>query len=161
MATQPFGPEELKARSREAFTGNECDTDQYGETQPAATLSKIGTLADMFSEDPDQMETLMDLVAPWVLAASTMGRYDGAAEAEPIHNLYHDTLWAEGQHPYHGNDRADYVEYLADTLDTEAEVEQARALFVPFVAIGEAQIRAQEDQILADAERIKARRAAE
>jgi hypothetical protein len=103
----------LKAWSRERYVGNECDTDEYGETQPAKGL----VICAAFLDAPDHPEGLLLLVQRWVAALG--GRYDGADQLEPILNEYHDWLWERGSHPYDTERPGDYFDL--ETMDEYRE----------------------------------------
>src|SRR5215510_9142477 len=98
----PFGPEELKARSRDLYVGNESDTDEYRETEPAKLLSLIGSVAQ---EMPgDKLQEMVDLMAPWIATVHENGGcadYAGAEEAAAIFALIHDHMWDNGEQPYY------------------------------------------------------------
>ena len=92
-----FGPADRKDRSRELYVGNEADTDEYGEAQPAKLLALVGGLVGEM-EHKDQI-TLAGLLAVW-LAAVDGSRYGGADQSAPVFTFIHDWLWDRGQHPY-------------------------------------------------------------
>jgi hypothetical protein len=154
-----FGPESQREYAREQFVGNEASSDEYRETQPYKLLGYIGMVADILSNaDDPRAETFQEQVKTWVAAFGSW--YEGADEAGPLLETIFNVLWDEGRHPYYDYDRAEYVEFAADGTDTEEDGERMRAEFAPFIPLGEAMIRRQEDDILATAERIRTRRAA-
>lgn len=108
--------------ARGRFIDNECDTDEYGETQPAKGFNYV---ADVFNRvnDPKDGDLLAEVLA-WVNAIQTGGRYDGADELVPICGRAFDLLWADGEHPYYNVDEAE--ELLADYRE-EMEYFAARA----------------------------------
>lgn len=83
---------------REQFVGNETDTDEYGETQPA---KGFGYVAELFerTEDAKDADLLAEVLA-WVTAIQTGGRYDGADELQPLLARLFDLLWEANEHPY-------------------------------------------------------------
>ena len=106
--------EPKKADLRDAYVGNECDTDEYGETQPVKGLGIIADLASRLEGHDDDLNALMALVRTWTTAWNGT-RYGGAEELAPICALYFDTLWAAGEHPYESNE-ADLAERIADDV---------------------------------------------
>lgn len=98
--SKPFGPDELKPRSRDFYVGNESDTDEYGETQPGKLLALIGAVVEQM--DGDAVRQLTALAAPWLTAcaAGDCGRYEGAEESAPVFAFIHDWMWDRGEHPY-------------------------------------------------------------
>jgi hypothetical protein len=105
-----FGPEDLRARSRESFVGNECDTDEYGESQPEKGEAYLARALEI-ARHPATIQTLRGLAEKWRSALG--GRYDGADELRPILEILHDLLWERGEHPYYG-DVAELREFLDD-----------------------------------------------
>lgn len=89
----------FKEFCRESFVGNECDTDEYGETQPAKGWRYIADWLDAIYPaklDPDAMIEIAD----WVRACAEGDRYSGANELVPVLGRYFDWLWETGEHPY-------------------------------------------------------------
>lgn len=131
-------PEATKKFSREAFVGNECDTDEYRESQPEKGLGMISALVHILSEQTEARsheldETIIDglsrreilvkvfeLSAKWINLAT--GSYEGANELTSILEIYHDVLWARGEHPYYGDDVDEFLESYEDDLDGEGNL---------------------------------------
>jgi hypothetical protein len=91
----------FKDYCRDSFTGNECDSDEYGETQPAKGFGYIADWLDGIHPehlDPEALEA----IAAWVraLADDPGSRYGGAEELVPVLQRYFDWLWDQGRHPY-------------------------------------------------------------
>jgi hypothetical protein len=109
---KPFGPEELKARSRDLYVGNESDTDEYRETEPRKLLALVASEAD--SLDGDALKTLLRLTTTWLQAVqdrwgeygkgpepeATHPAYAGAEESAAVFGFIHDRMWDRGEHPY-------------------------------------------------------------
>ena len=87
--------------AREAFVGNECDTDEYGETQPAKGIGYILEWTER-AGDPKDPEMWADVRA-WLDAMAGGGRYAGADELMPVLVRCFDLLWSAGEHPYYDN----------------------------------------------------------
>ena len=91
----------FKAYCRDSFVGNECDSDEYGETQPA---KGFGYIADWLeSIHPEHLDPeALDEIALWTraLADDPGARYGGADELRPVLARYFDHLWDAGRHPY-------------------------------------------------------------
>jgi hypothetical protein len=105
-------------RLRSDYIGNECDTDEYRETQPEKGIDLILHLGHLLHEDPDRRQQLLALVETWV--KEDLGEPYGGAEAlQPICGLYFDVLWERGEHPYYG-DEEEITQWLEDTADPEA-----------------------------------------
>jgi len=111
--TAPFGPEELRARSRDAYVGNETDTDQYGETQPSAGVGVAAAIMTLLPEFTNEADLAWTEIQAWVAAADDPHNYDGADEAATMYARYHDLMWDRGEHPYY-NDLAELKEMLDD-----------------------------------------------
>jgi len=79
---------------REAFVGNETDSDEYGEGWPAKGFYWIQTT------EADEKMTALALT--WLQAwnGEGRGRYAGAAAARPLCELIFDRMWAAGETPY-------------------------------------------------------------
>lgn len=97
--------EDLRTWSRDQFTGNECDTDEYRETQPMKGLAFIGDYAVLLCDPCPELDTLAKLTETWLHAYNNpkpgeWDAYAGTEELKPILDLLHDALWAVGRHPY-------------------------------------------------------------
>lgn len=112
----------LQEWSRERYVGNECDTDEYRETQPAKGLAVV---AEML-EAPESPDGLLYLVQAWVAAlqdpddAQAPGDpYAGAEELTHVLAMYHDWLWIQMRHPYDTERPGDYFdrEVIAEFLE--------------------------------------------
>lgn len=101
----------LIAYLREQFIGNECDSDEYRETQPAKGLGMAAHWAEL---DPSAD---MTLVVEWLQAVGLGGSYAGASELALVLGAYFDALMAQGEDPYYGADVAAAV----DIYELEAE----------------------------------------
>lgn len=104
----------FKEWCREQFVGNECESDEYRETQPAKGLGYVADWAEArnevlgYSAGENRMLSLvrdwLDAIIrahgedhdadPWSYA------YAGADELKPVLRLYFDTLWELDRHPY-------------------------------------------------------------
>lgn len=107
---------------RDNFVGNECDSDEYGETQPAKGLGMIGDYVLLISEDREKIEHLVELMSNWlnVVLDSAFARYGGAEQLEPILRLYFDALWEINRHPYEPDDPEEMMQdYLHDFLEEQ------------------------------------------
>lgn len=105
----------LKAYSREAFVGNECDTDEYRETQPEKGLAFIHSYVERIMhtgyEGDLALERILGLTADWLKAYAHDihdTAYAGAEQLTPIMAIIHDDAWARGTHPY-GDDYLETV----------------------------------------------------
>jgi hypothetical protein len=101
-----------KAWLRESYVGNECDTDEYGETQPVKGLTMIADLASALENDRDRVNALMVQVSEWTRAWDG-SRYGGAEELMPLYGQYFDVLWDRGRHPYYTSE-AEIDEWITD-----------------------------------------------
>ena len=129
----PFGPEDLKIRSREEFVGNECDTDQYRETQPMSGLSRAADLLEyLYGASDQRFQYAWALVQKWVDAAGH--NYEGCDEAVPLYELIHDVLWEQGKHPYYGD-----LQELTDWF-TEMDAEDGNSIMAEYRAAGAAEL---------------------
>ena len=103
----------FRAYCREQFIGNECDSDEYRETQPAKGLGMIADWAHVKGTfGYEQAETeMLRLVRDWInamigahegdhTAESWLYAYAGAEELRPVLGIYFDTLWELDRHPY-------------------------------------------------------------
>ena len=117
----PFGPEELKAKSRTEFVDNE-----YRETQPDKGLNEVAHALDDGGYMPRELRVeLIKLTGHWLTVMadditkyadteeSWRANYAGADELKPVLNLLHDYLWGQGQHPYYDT-LEELEEYLKD-----------------------------------------------
>lgn len=158
---QAFGPESQREFARDHFVGNEAGSDEYGERWPWKGFGFISSAADILEDSEDERrETFIEQVQTWT-AAMGLGRYEGSEAAVPMLETIFDILWDNGTHPYYGNDRQGFLDQYVGYHDDEADGERMAAEFAPFVALGETDAKRWEDRTLADAERIRARRAAE
>lgn len=99
----------FKEFCRESFIGNECGSDEYGETQPAKGMSMIaGWLESLHPDRPDPA-TFAE-IAQWMLACVRGGRYDGADELVPVLERYFEFLWGANEHPYSDVEEIDQYE---------------------------------------------------
>lgn len=91
----------LRAYAREQFVGNECDSDEYGETQPAKGFSYIADWFESLRPNYPEEDVLREIIT-WVeaLADEPGGRYAGAEQLQPVLARYFDFLMESGQHPY-------------------------------------------------------------
>lgn len=118
MNLTPF--EEHKDALRAAYVCNECDTDEYGETQPAKGLRHIAWAMEM-ADDATTRDELVSLTAKWLTAIEAGGfaRYAGADELAAILPLVFDMYWLAGETPYY-SDPTELQEYLTTVvLDEE------------------------------------------
>lgn len=113
----------IRAYSCKCFVDNECDSDEYRETQPAKGLQMISELFDALADESKWHEAMTHLAA-WtnVLATADFNApphysYAGADELRPLLTMYHEILWDNNQHPY---DSADYS-YVADNVIPDFE----------------------------------------
>lgn len=118
----------IKEWSRDEFTGNECGSDEYRETQPSKGL---GMLSELFDDGgtmtPEQHAQALTLMAAWMTRMANPRpedySYAGADELVPLLEMYHDDLWARNRHPYDYDTGPDYFD--ADRLNDFKE-DQAR-----------------------------------
>ena len=90
-------PEEFRKWQRESEVGNECDTDEYRETQPSKGLSYISDFFADWAPGIPACYEMFDLVKKWFEAGANMGEaYSGAAELQPILEMCFDFIWAKG-----------------------------------------------------------------
>lgn len=114
----------LKKWSRESYVGNECDTDEYGETQPEKGLGVVTGLIGLGAHLQGHRERVVLLAKAWMAAVDPTERYGGADELRPLLELHHDLLWDRGEHPYDTEEAGDY--FTEDVLD-EYDDEEAGA----------------------------------
>lgn len=92
-------PENFKAWQRMMEVGNECDTDEYRETQPSKGLDYVVDFMRDWNPGVDACNEMMELVKKWIDAGANMGEaYSGAAELVPILNGCFDFIWERGGH---------------------------------------------------------------
>lgn len=103
--------EGVREWSRERYVSNECDTDEYRETQPAKGL---GVAAEVL-EGPNTPDGFLLLVQNWVAnledttdAQAPGDPYAGADHLAVLLGVYHDWLWEQGKHPYDTETDGDY-----------------------------------------------------
>lgn len=90
-------PERFREIMREREIANECDTDEYRETQPSKGLSFISEFMRDWTPGIDACYLMFDLTKKWLAAGANMGEaYSGAAEYVPIVELYFDWVWEQG-----------------------------------------------------------------
>lgn len=126
--------QELKDWSRAAFVSNECETDQYRETQPRRTIDLILDILASTELGPRLSELVM-LANAWVTAAGfkvpipeSVG-YEGCIAAHPLYEAIHDILWDSGKHPYYESEallREAYNSDIDSALENQADNEAAR-----------------------------------
>lgn len=119
-AREPFGPDDdVKIWSREAYIGNEADSDEYRETQPWKLLSTIGLWADQMP-GRDGADDFLAAVQAWISEAGHS--YDGSEASKPLFAMIHDMLWDIGEHPYFEDYAALLEEYELDAEYADAGV---------------------------------------
>jgi hypothetical protein len=92
-------PENFKAWQRMMEVGNECDTDEYRETQPAKALHYIADFFDDWSPGVSAVYEMMELVKKWLDAGANLGdAYSGAEQLVPILENCFDFIWERGGH---------------------------------------------------------------
>lgn len=107
-------PEEFKVWQRASEVGNECDTDEYRETQPSKGLSYIADFMADFAPGREAVLEMLNLTRQWLItSANVVGAYDGAAELVPILNACFDFMWERGGFSFYT------VEELPDEGDVE------------------------------------------
>jgi len=113
-----------KAALRDAYVGNECDTDEYREAQPskgldmlAHALALLASDADVDTQGTQTAKALVDLTARWldVIEGGGCSVYEGCGELVPVLSLVFDILWTHGEHPY-CSDEAELQEYLEQVV---------------------------------------------
>ena len=124
-----FTPEEIQ-ELKDQFVQNECETDQYRETQPVSGLYRcmevlpqsvcdiinkyIGGLFDgmqfdgieqmMFEIGSASQEPIVLEVLDWISEAR-FGGYNGSDELYPILEKVFDSYVSRGEHPYGYNEK--------------------------------------------------------
>jgi hypothetical protein len=101
--------EEQKAYIRDSFVENECDTDEYRETQPVKGMNYYAQLLEMTEDgSPEEQKELIELGLAWHKAMvdhwgepgwRSLG-YAGADELRPILTKLFDLMWSQGETPY-------------------------------------------------------------
>lgn len=100
---------------RDLYVGNECDTDEYRETQPAKGLEHIAAWAsaraDVLGFEASETTKMLTLVRDWLDAIVRIHgedhdadpwvySYAGSEELQPVLAIVFDTLIAVDEHPY-------------------------------------------------------------
>jgi hypothetical protein len=92
-------PDRFKDWQRMMEVGNECDTDEYRETQPAKGLHYIADFFDDWSPGVSAVYEMMELVKKWLDAGANLGdAYSGAEQLVPILENCFDFIWERGGH---------------------------------------------------------------
>ena len=102
-----------KVALREAYIGNECDTDEYGEAQPAKGVRVLAWAIDLAEGDGPTQRDLCRALRQWLEAYEP--RYEGAEELAQALTLAFDVLWAHGEHPYCSSEE-ELREYLEQVV---------------------------------------------
>jgi len=138
LITEQFEPmimdeyEPYKQQMKERFTGNECGSDEYRETQPGKGLFMVSGAVDMLIHDTSPGEAqveLLRLVNAWFIAIeremdtnrfgwSGIG-YAGADALVPVLERVFDIYWEHGEHPYYST-REEMLEVVRDIKEDEA-----------------------------------------
>jgi hypothetical protein len=106
-------PEAFRDWQRTSEVSNECDTDEYRETQPAKGLHYIADFFNDWSPGVSAVYEQMELVKKWLDAGANLGdAYSGAAELEPILNNCFDFIWERGGHSLYTS-----IDQLPDPLE--------------------------------------------
>ncbi len=99
---------------KDAFIGNEADTDEYGEAWPQKGLDY---LAGMGPEawNGGESESIMAAILEWVTAwnAEGRGRYAGADASRTLLGFIFEDAWEQGRLPYY-DDLGEIRSYLTD-----------------------------------------------
>jgi hypothetical protein len=115
-ALRDFGidPEEYRIWARDSEIGNECDTDEYRETQPSKGLHFIGGFLSDWAPGVDACYEMFELTKKWLAAGANMGEaYSGADELKPILEMYFDFEWAQGGYSlYEGPENPPSAEWI-------------------------------------------------
>jgi hypothetical protein len=111
--SEPFGPKELMEYSRLLFVSNECESDEYRETQPWKLITTVGDLATQFPNF-ERHDELWNLFRDWILHHGPW--YEGAEQARPIYEMIHDVWWVNGRHMYYDN-----VEQLKEEIGQDED----------------------------------------
>ena len=117
---------------REAFIGNETDTDEYRERWPEkgfdflseifeSTRFPYGPILNTITDAGPENLALLDATITWLEAFRGEGacRYAGSDDASKVCGLVFDILWSQNKHPYHGNNIDHIREYLDEFFETE------------------------------------------
>jgi hypothetical protein len=92
-------PEEFMLWQRDQEVGNECDTDEYRETQPSKGLGFISEFMADWGPGVAACNEMMELTKKWIDAGANMGEaYSGANELVPILRMCFDFAWEQGQY---------------------------------------------------------------
>lgn len=105
----------FRAWARDQFVGNECDSDEYRETQPAKGLGYAADCLDRLAAQGARHDEFARLTAVWLTAKAAGGSYAGADALEPVLTIYFDVLWEAEEHPYFEWGAAD--EWVSDYLE--------------------------------------------
>jgi hypothetical protein len=131
MSFDKYTPEQVE-KLKQDFVGNECDTDEYRETQPAKGMRYVANLLELIEGMGTTEHKVIVLCEKWLHAMLNDPMYEGAGEAAPVDGgwpwyagakeltplmeLYFDYMWAKGEHPYY-DDEAALDEWLEDTKE--------------------------------------------
>ena len=100
---------------RDLFVGNECDTDEYRETQPAKGLEYVAQWANTRNQvlgySASELAPMLTLVRDWLdaivqahgedhSADAWTYAYAGSEKLTPVLEVVFDTLIEAEQHPY-------------------------------------------------------------
>jgi hypothetical protein len=100
-ALRDFGidPEEFRIWARTSEIENECDTDEYRETQPSKGLHYIANFMADWAPGVDACNEMFELTKKWLDAGANMGEaYSGAELLKPILEMCFDFEWAQGSY---------------------------------------------------------------
>lgn len=112
--TTPFSSDAaLHDYSLQSFIDNEAGSDEYRETQPAKLLAMVADVANLLGPGSGRTNDLLSLTRATVTWLANFNdqlsnealpahvrNYAGVEHAEPVLRIVHETLWANGQHPY-------------------------------------------------------------
>jgi hypothetical protein len=103
------------AYAKDLFIGNECDTDEYRESQPAKGLEYVARWAQVRNQvlgySASELAPMLQLVRDWLDAIVRAHdedhtddpwewAYAGSGELPPVLSVVWDTLIEAGEHPY-------------------------------------------------------------
>lgn len=136
---------EYREWSKISFVSNECETDEYRESQPDKGLQMAGEFMGMlrarnrnenlpplnntFSEEDTAMEAhVVEMIREWLHAVyqgflthdnekDGWWVYAGANELKPLLELMFDYYWAHGHHPYGDESIEEEYQFFLDDLE--------------------------------------------
>lgn len=126
LRSRGIDPDVFRKHMREAEIGNECDTDEYRETQPAKGLLMVAEALEDTGLQGEDYFRLVKLTAEWLgEVEDERSSYGGSEQLKPVLGMVFDRRWEQGYASLYQSS-VDDMDTLAGDVDYYLEYEVER-----------------------------------